>query len=58
MAVSVSNLSDAQWDQFAAVHPAGHVLQSSTWGAMKARHGWRPLRVALTDAAGQPIAGA
>ncbi|MCW5852739.1 MAG: peptidoglycan bridge formation glycyltransferase FemA/FemB family protein [Anaerolineae bacterium] len=58
MPLKLSNFSDAQWDQFVAGHPHGHVLQSSAWGAFKARHGWRPLRVALADETGQPMAGA
>lgn len=58
MPLKLSNLSDPQWDQFVAAHPHGHVLQSSAWGAFKARHGWRPLRVALADDAGHPVAGA
>jgi peptidoglycan pentaglycine glycine transferase (the first glycine) len=58
MPVRVSSFSDAQWDQFVETHPHGHVLQSSAWGQVKARHGWRPLRVALADDGGQPFAGA
>lgn len=30
------------WDAFVATHSAGHLLQSSGWGALKARFGWTP----------------
>lgn len=58
MPIRVSSFSDARWDQFVESHPHGHVLQSAAWGQVKARHGWRPLRVALADDLGQPVAGA
>lgn len=38
------------WNQFIASSPNGHVLQSWEWGEVKARTGWRPIRLALTDA--------
>src|SRR5881392_1015830 len=37
------------WNQFVASSPYGHVLQSWEWGELKARSGWQPIRVALTD---------
>ena len=46
------------WQDFVARHPAGHLLQSWDWGALKARFGWQAIRVALTDEAGRPSAGA
>lgn len=37
------------WDTFVASSPYGHVLQSWQWGNIKARHGWIPYRLGLTD---------
>jgi len=42
-------LDDAAWDSFVAASPDGHLLQTSRWGALKARFGWGVERVALTD---------
>lgn len=39
----------SQWDQFVAQHPGGHLLQSWSWGELKAFFGWSPLRLALWD---------
>ncbi|MGC8873148.1 MAG: lipid II:glycine glycyltransferase FemX [Chloroflexia bacterium] len=38
-----------QWDGFLAGHPQGHLLQSFAWGELKARFGWKPLRLALVE---------
>ena len=35
------------WDAFVAGHPHGHLLQTWNWGELKARFGWRALRLAL-----------
>jgi peptidoglycan pentaglycine glycine transferase (the first glycine) len=45
------------WDVFVAGHPAGHLLQTWAWGELKARFGWRALRLALVEA-GSIVAGA
>src|SRR5512136_905550 len=45
------------WDAFVAGHPAGHLLQTWAWGELKARFGWRALRLALVEAGGI-VAGA
>jgi lipid II:glycine glycyltransferase (peptidoglycan interpeptide bridge formation enzyme) len=37
------------WDAFVAGAPNGHFLQSWAWGEVKARHRWRPVRLALED---------
>jgi peptidoglycan pentaglycine glycine transferase (the first glycine) len=39
----------AGWDSFVASHPAGHILQTAAWGALKARFGWEAARLALSD---------
>jgi lipid II:glycine glycyltransferase (peptidoglycan interpeptide bridge formation enzyme) len=47
-----------QWDAFVRANPRAHVLQQSAWGDLKSRYGWTSDRVALTDDAGQIVAGA
>src|SRR5579859_1673086 len=47
-----------EWDQFAAAHPDGHLLQTSNWGRLKSEFGWRSQIVTLRDARGQISAGA
>ncbi|MBN1889893.1 MAG: peptidoglycan bridge formation glycyltransferase FemA/FemB family protein [Thermoflexales bacterium] len=47
----------AEWDSFVASHPAGHILQTWAWGALKTRFGWQAARLALTDGA-RLVAGA
>ena len=42
------------WDAVVAAHPQGHLLQSRTWGALKAEFGWRALRVAIVDSDANP----
>lgn len=37
------------WDVFVATHPAGHLLQSSAWGALKERFGWKRHLLAFGD---------
>lgn len=40
----------ASWDTFVLAHPDGHLLQSSGWGALKERFGWKPhLRAIVVD---------
>lgn len=42
-----------QWDAFVAGYPQGHLLQSWSWGELKAHAGWSPVRLALWDEAQQ-----
>lgn len=54
---SVRTVSSAsQWDQFATAHPDANLLQSGSWGDLKARYGWRVARLAV-GAAGAPRGG-
>lgn len=39
------------WNGFVASSAHGHILQSWEWGEIKARTGWRPVRLALLDGA-------
>jgi serine/alanine adding enzyme len=40
------------WDRFVTTHPSGHALQSSSWGALKGKYGWRPHLLAVMSPAG------
>lgn len=42
-------MDETTWDSFVAASPDGHLLQTSRWGALKARFGWGVERVALID---------
>jgi lipid II:glycine glycyltransferase (peptidoglycan interpeptide bridge formation enzyme) len=42
-------VSRIAWDSFVANHPAGHLLQSWAWGDLKARFGWRVVRLASVE---------
>jgi lipid II:glycine glycyltransferase (peptidoglycan interpeptide bridge formation enzyme) len=44
----------AEWESFLRRHPRAHLLQSAAWGELKARHGWRPLRL-LGETAGAQV---
>ncbi len=48
----------AQWDAALKGLPTPHVLQTWTWGAFKARHGWQPARCLWRNGVGQPAAAA
>ncbi|MBC8492385.1 MAG: peptidoglycan bridge formation glycyltransferase FemA/FemB family protein, partial [Chloroflexi bacterium] len=43
------SLPSSRWDGFVAALAAGHLLQSSRWGALKAHFGWRVERVTVTQ---------
>ncbi len=45
------------WDQLAANHPGGHLLQDWDWGELKARFGWQVERLAVVES-GRALAGA
>lgn len=45
------------WDAFVADYPTGHLLQTWNWGELKARLGWRAVRLALVEE-GRILAGA
>lgn len=48
---SVWSVSSArQWNRFAAAHPGANLLQSGSWGDLKARYGWQVTRLAVGDA--------
>lgn len=50
MSLNGSASSEAErWDAFVCAHPQGHLLQRWGWGELKARYGWRPVRVGLRD---------
>ena len=41
--------SPEEWDEFTRRPPSGHLLQSWTWGELKARFGWYPVRIAAME---------
>jgi peptidoglycan pentaglycine glycine transferase (the first glycine) len=41
-------LKDAAWDAFVTSSPNGHLFQTSRWGTLKARFGWKVERFALS----------
>jgi lipid II:glycine glycyltransferase (peptidoglycan interpeptide bridge formation enzyme) len=48
-------LTTAEWESFLHRRPQAHLLQTSTWGELKARHGWQPLRLSRGDAGSQVL---
>jgi lipid II:glycine glycyltransferase (peptidoglycan interpeptide bridge formation enzyme) len=50
-------LNHRTWDTYVANHPAGHLLQTWAWGELKARFGWRAVRLALVED-GRIVSGA
>jgi peptidoglycan pentaglycine glycine transferase (the first glycine) len=40
---------DDDWDAFVAAAPYGHLMQTSRWGALKARFGWTVERLAVFE---------
>ncbi|MCY3959620.1 MAG: peptidoglycan bridge formation glycyltransferase FemA/FemB family protein [Chloroflexi bacterium] len=49
MSAAWSVSSPAQWNDFAAAHPAANLLHAGSWGDLKARYGWRVTRLAVGD---------
>ena len=39
--------ADAAWDDFAAAHPNGHILQTARWAQFKSAFGWTAQRAEL-----------
>jgi peptidoglycan pentaglycine glycine transferase (the first glycine) len=39
--------ADAAWDDFAAAHPNGHILQTARWAQLKSAFGWTTQRAEL-----------
>lgn len=52
-----TDLPAGVWDTFVAAHPRAHILQTSSWGDLKATFGWKAERLALMDGE-KPCAGA
>lgn len=58
LATEPKPIDSATWDAFVAGHPAGHLLQTHSWGKLKASFGWRSEHVAIGDAEGRLRAAA
>jgi peptidoglycan pentaglycine glycine transferase (the first glycine) len=37
------------WDDYINTHPIGHIFQSYDWGEFRAKSGWHPMRLTMTD---------
>lgn len=48
---------DLAWDEFLAAQPAGHHVQSSPWGQLKAKYAWQVVRIIATEC-GHIVGGA
>ncbi len=46
-------LSADAWDQYLRNHPDAHLLQRSTWGALKSKFGWEVVSLANQDCGAQ-----
>jgi len=53
----IPSVAPGDWDRFVVKHSDGHILQTSTWGALKAQFGWSDERVGLARE-GELVAGA
>jgi lipid II:glycine glycyltransferase (peptidoglycan interpeptide bridge formation enzyme) len=45
--------SSSDWDAFLAHYPDAHILQTSTWGQLKAEFGWQTAHVTAEDCGAQ-----
>jgi len=54
---TVRDLDDAEWSTLIAADPMPSFLQSRAWGDLKARFGWRAVRLGLVDGDGVARAG-
>ena len=52
-----SAMADPEWDAFVDTAPGGHHLQTGLWARVKAREGWRPVRL-LARRDGKLVGGA
>lgn len=48
-------LTAAEWDRFLDNAPDAHLLQTSSWGELKAKFGWRVLRIAVGTTGAQVL---
>jgi peptidoglycan pentaglycine glycine transferase (the first glycine) len=46
----MSIVSSKEWDQFLSRHPNAHILQTSSWGELKAFFGWEVVRLIAGEA--------
>lgn len=51
------DLQNPAWDSFLEACPGGSFVQTSLWGQVKAKYGWKPLRLLITRE-NQIVAGA
>lgn len=53
LATEPKPIDNQSWDAFVADHPAGHLLQTQSWGKLKSSFGWRSEHVAIGDSTDQ-----
>jgi peptidoglycan pentaglycine glycine transferase (the first glycine) len=46
-------LNASAWDNFLANYPNAHILQTTEWGELKSKFGWRAVRIAIGDSGAQ-----
>jgi lipid II:glycine glycyltransferase (peptidoglycan interpeptide bridge formation enzyme) len=49
----MAEISPIEWEQFLTYHPDAHILQTSTWGQLKAEFGWKVFHVIVQDCGAQ-----
>ncbi len=54
--LSTISVPDDTWDAFVREHPRGHILQMSSYGALKSAFGWTSARITLAED-GELVAG-
>jgi len=42
-----AHVTEREWDEFVASHPAGHILQTSPWARLKSEFGWSSTRMVV-----------
>jgi peptidoglycan pentaglycine glycine transferase (the first glycine) len=48
-------LNASEWDAFLEGHPEAHILQTSSWGELKAGFGWQAIRVQTANCGAQVL---
>ncbi len=51
----IMKVSLAEWNEFLNSHPNAHFLQTGAWGELKARFGWKPVRVVKVSSGAQVL---
>ncbi len=49
----MAEINRSEWENFLAQHPEAHILQTATWGQLKAEFGWRVMYIAQQSSGAQ-----